>query len=258
MEDADQAQLIAIEDEGEDGEHGAITLGQPIEISLPMPGGQGFPPGMPSIMIKEELGAEFTRRMNRTKVDKLMSDIINVTDRRNHTAPESSRQGAQIRPRIIYIQDAVAMASTFDQWFPSLLKAVRARRRAGVAADERAEVVTQPTTIILGCTPSILHTSANLRAKHESESMAEADNQAGTTAERPSIPPALMNFLNGLRKGGNAANSGTANATGELWKGSEEDDVIGRKTRLKKRLRRFRLSDERYAASLSQLLKFIH
>jgi hypothetical protein len=235
--------MIAFEDEGEEGEH-AITFGQPIEISLPMPGHQGFPQGMPSVMIKEELGVEFTRRMNKTKIDKLMSDIVNVTDQRNHNAPESSKQGAQVRRRIIYIQDAVAMASTFDQWFPSLLKAVRARRRAGLSSKESNLAVSQPTTIVLGCTPSILHVSENLRVKRETEAMAEEGKQAAALPDRPPMPPALMNLLNGLRRGGSSG--GSENAADEAWKGSEEDDVLGRRTRLKKRLKRFRLSDERY------------
>lgn len=195
-------------------------------------------------MIKEELGAEYSRRMNKNKIDKLMSDIVNVTDQRNHTAPESSRQGAQVRRRIIYIQDAVAMASTFDQWFPSLLKAVRARRRAGLANNESSHVVSQPTTIVFGCTPSILHTSENMRARRESEATAEETHQAGATPDRPPMPPGLMNLLNGLRGGG--SNGRRENAADEAWRGSEEDDVLGRKTRLKKRLKRFRLSDERY------------
>lgn len=241
---SEQPQLIAFEDEGEEGEHGAITLGQPIEISLPMPGRQGFPSGMPSVMIKEELGAEYTRRMNKNKIDKLMSDIVNITGQRNHSTPESSKQGAQVRRRIIYVQDAVAMASTFDQWFPSLLKAVRARRRAGLANNESGHVVSQPTTIVLGCTPSILHTSENMRARREHEATAEESNPTAAAPDRPPMPPALVNLLNNLRGGG--SNGRRENAADEPWKGSEEDDVLGRKTRLKKRLKRFRLSDERY------------
>lgn len=194
--------------------------------------------------MKEDMMDEQTRRRNKAKVEKLFNDIVNVTDQRHRKAPESSSQGAQIKPRIIYIQDAVAMASTFDQWFPALLKAVRSRRRAGLASNEAQQNVSRPTTIVLGCSPSLLHTGTNLRAKSESDAMA-AEDQANAATERPPMPPALMNFLNGIRKGGKSGAGGASNDVGEPWKGSEEDDVIGRKRRLKRRLRRFRLSDER-------------
>ncbi|KAJ9106845.1 hypothetical protein QFC19_002973 [Naganishia cerealis] len=248
-EETEDPQYIAIEEDGEEGEHGGITIGQPIEISLPMPGGSAFSPpaGVPVMMMKADVADEAARKRNRAKVDKLFSDIVNVTDQRHHTAPESSSQGAQIKPRIIYIQDAVAMASTFDQWYPALLKAVRSRRRAGIASNEAG--VSRPTTIIFGCSPSLLHTGPNLRAKSETDALA-AEDQTNVATDRPPVPPALMNFLNGLRKGGKSGNNGSANDMGEPWKGSEEDDVVGRKRRLKRRLRRFRLSDERELRSL--------
>ena len=249
-QESEEPQLLAIEDEGEEGEHGGITIGQPIEISLPMIGGSAYQSGMSSMPTKAELGEQYIRHMNKAKVEKLMADIVNVTDQRNHMAPESSSQGAQVRPRIIYIQDAVAMASTFQDWFPALLKAVRARRRTGLPPNEAQHAVTRPTTIVLGCTPSILHSSVNLRAKKNSEALASAaENDSTVMADRPPIPPALANFLSSLR-GGKQGTSGTSSEAEELWKGSEEDDILGRKTRLKRRLRRFRLSDERYDLSL--------
>lgn len=246
-QDPEEPQLVAIEDEGEDGEHGGITIGQPIEISLPMLGGPAFQPSMSPLPTQSALGEQYVRQMNKGKVEKLMSDIVNVTDKRSHTAPESSSQGAQVRPRVIYIQDAVAMASSFEDWFPALLKAVRRRRRTGVDGKEMQHTVTRPTTIVLGCTPSLLHTSVNLRAKKNSEALASAaETDSPVTNDRPPIPPALANFLSSLRSGGKQGNGGSSNEDEELWKGSEEDDVLGRKTRLKRRLRRFRLSDERY------------
>ncbi|KAJ9122520.1 hypothetical protein QFC22_001949 [Naganishia vaughanmartiniae] len=250
-EETEDPPFIAIEEDVDESEHGGITIGQPIEISLPMPGGSAFspPPGMPVVMMKGDMADESTRRRNKAKVEKLFSEIVNVADQRYHNAPESSSQGAEIRPRVIYIQDAVAMASTFDQWFPALLKAVRARRRAGLASNEAQQNVLRPTTIVFGCSPSLLHTGANLRAKSESDAMA-AEDQANAVTDRPPIPPALMNFLNGIRKGGKSGGVNASNDVGEPWKGSEEDDVVGRKRRLKRRLRRFRLSDERELRAL--------
>ncbi|KAJ9098614.1 hypothetical protein QFC21_004261 [Naganishia friedmannii] len=251
-EETEDPPFIAIEEDGDESEHGGITIGQPIEISLPMPAGSAFSPpsGMPVVMMKGDMADEHIRRRNKAKIEKLFSDIVNVADQRHHNAPESSSQGAQIRPRIIYIQDAVAMASTFNEWFPALLKAVRARRRAGLAPNETQQAVSRSTTIVLGCSPSVLHTGANLRAKSESDAMAAEDQANATTTERPPMPPALMNFLNGIRKGGKSGSGGASNDVGEPWKASEEDDVVGRKRRLKRRLRRFRLSDERELRAL--------
>ena len=74
----------------------------------------------------------------------------------SETTSPSSSEPITPKPRIIYLKNAIDMAGTFStsssgsrpSWFSELLLAVQARREA-----------VGPTTIVLGLTPTLLHTA---------------------------------------------------------------------------------------------------
>lgn len=58
----------------------------------------------------------------------------------------------QSRPRLLYIRDFPTLAPSSSMWYPSLLNAVRQRRRGLLA---RTSIASSPVTIIFGMSPSI-------------------------------------------------------------------------------------------------------
>lgn len=239
----ESAEDLFDEEEGGEEEGHVFQIGQPFEIAIPFPGQGGrkaaFPPGM-AMMMQQQGKANAERH----KIDKLFYDIVNVNaaadaakgedvvpeNEAEHDDQKSSTPTS--KPRIIYVQDATAMSSTFPQWYPSLLSAVRQRRKTD-----------GPTTIVLGCSPSLLHTGPNLSKQKQ-------ENAEAPPSGPPGMPPNLAKLLGSLSRGGPGTQSTDKSRTDQLWMSSAEEDVLGRKRRFERRLRRFKPSNDRDLRSL--------
>jgi hypothetical protein len=255
----------AMEDEdgdsdGEEGDYEVVQEGQPIEIHVPFSpfGANGTSSGQRGVagpfgFIGGPAGsreAQQGKTDESSRVERLFQDIVNVESKTtSHNRPSSSQ-----RRRIIYVQDATAMASTFDQWFPALKEAVRARRTQ--SDPDGADPRLNPTTIVLGCNPSLLHVAPNMRKEAANVAAAAAAAQSGggspvgTVGIGISASPAVMRLLSG--SGGLFGNVGSSGSRrdqdDELWMSSDEDDVTGRRVRLGKRLKSISSQTERYVA----------
>jgi hypothetical protein len=110
--------------------------------------------------------------------------------------------------RIIMLESIEAMAASFDEWWPSLLEAVRGRRK-----DDR------PTVIVLASSPSLLlpHTAPLLSTE---------------SAAVRSLHPMLQEIAD--RFGGMVETKVDGDVP--IWWGSEERDVQGRQQRDQRRL----------------------
>lgn len=131
--------------------------------------------------------------------------------------------------RIILLESTAAMAETFSAWWPSLLEAVRQRRRGPAPKGKgkrAASVTTSPTTIVLSIPPSLLlpHTAH------------VADAQEGSAAEDAKARIRSVAEAIGANIGALNVDSGDKGEE-KLWWSSEEHDHDGRQQREERRLR---------------------
>lgn len=239
-----------------------VQDGRPLEIHIPIGrfsegGGSGprgpFGPFGPFASGSGSREAQQSKSEEKNRIEKLFRDIVNVEP----SASSDDQAGSSERRRIIYIQDATAMASTFEQWFPSLKAAVKARRSQ---AEGDAAGRSYPTTIVLGCNPSLLHVAPNMRKEEVNAAAAAAAAQSAynqptsgigfAISANPMLRAALSSSLGGPF-GGGAGILERRGRDGELWMSSEEDDVIGRRARLGKRLKGFNSQSERWVPQIS-------
>jgi hypothetical protein len=191
------------EDDNETGRHGAIVV-TPLSTRLPfgVPGSAQSEP--PAVAIKEEWVAFFAHWINQ------------------------GEQGVEDeRKRILLLESTESMASSFDEWWPSLLEAVRRRRRVEIPQGKGKSPtikLARPTTIILSSSPSLLlsHTSPPTPPREESEAAAR------------SLHPMLQEIAD--RLGGTVETKVEHHDSGPLWWGSMETDECGRNERDGKRL----------------------
>lgn len=133
--------------------------------------------------------------------------------------------------RIILLESTAAMAETFDAWWPSLLEAVRQRRRgpAPKGKGKRASTVTtHPTTIVLSVPPSLLlpHTAQAIESGPEGSQTVEENKE-----RIRSVVEALGANVSAIHvDGGDKGEE-------KLWWSSEEHDHEGRQRREERRLR---------------------
>lgn len=132
-------------------------------------------------------------------------------------------RGEQERPRVILLESIESMSSTFDEWWPSLVEAVRRRRREAVSEDDQESTykLRRPTTIVFSSSPSMLlsHTSA-----------VKDENDATASQVAPLVQAIADRF-------GGAIETKVENGeSSPVWWGSEELDEAGRKDRNGKRL----------------------
>jgi hypothetical protein len=140
--------------------------------------------------------------------------------------------GAAERRRIILLESIEGMSSTFDEWWPSLVEAVRRRRRVeaseGDSSEHKSLLATyklgRPTTIVFSSSPSMLlpHTLPPSATKEEAEAAASQ------------VAPFFQEIAD--RFGGTVETKVENADSGPLWWGSEEVDDVGRKDRNAKRL----------------------
>ncbi|TXT11022.1 hypothetical protein VHUM_01773 [Vanrija humicola] len=199
-----------MEEEEEDDEQGmAANFGRRVPAMLAVGGpGAGGSPFFSSNVQRE--GTEINE------------DWINFfTSLINMQLPEG--EGTPAPRRILLLESAAAMSETFEVWWPSLLEAVRRRRREPIPQKPTA---TQPTTIVLSVPPSLLlpHT-----ADSNSESREEIESQKDRIRS-------VVEQLGATVDAVHVVDGGDKNDE-KLWYSSEEHDHEGRKMREEKRLR---------------------
>jgi hypothetical protein len=140
-----------------------------------------------------------------------------------HWLDQTPKGSSPSRRRIILLESIEAMSSTFDQWWPSLVEAVRLRRRSAAPNGKQGRVA-RPTTIVFASSPSLLlpHTAPSAISTKDQESAVK------------SMHPMLQEIAD--RLGGTVETKVENNETGPLWWGSEEVDATGRRERNGRRL----------------------
>ena len=157
----------------------------------------------------------------------------------NRDSPTSDPSASTPRKRILLLESPEAMSATFDVWWPSLVEAVRQRRRGAHRLVDPstpqkkgskpktaiAYTLSHPTTIILGSSPSLL-------LPHTASVAPFPTGRFSENGQHP-IHPMLQEIAE--RFGGMVETKEIADAP-PLWWGSEEFDQIGRMQREQKRL----------------------
>lgn len=126
--------------------------------------------------------------------------------------------------RIIVLESIESMATTFDQWWPSLVEAVRRRRGEKAKGKKSTLTLAKPTTIVFASAPSLLlpHTSPSAASSKEQESAVKT------------LHPMLQEIAD--RLGGTVETKVENNDNNPLWWASEEVDKTGRRERNGRRL----------------------
>lgn len=241
-EDGEEGEEHEDEHEGDDDAgNSSHVISGPFEIAIPVGGnpgglgggGGGGRTGMGMMAVSgggqvgigmdepRDVGSEVDKEGMRRVFQELV-DLDGVSGQ-NGDAEQKTK------PRIIFVQHSTAMNASFSSWWWALTRAVRLRNASG-----------KPTTIVLSCTPSFLHLGPNLSLP--------APAAPAEPAENPGLPPGLgelMKAMKRMREGPGGGAGGQGKKEDEFWKGSEEEDKVGRRKRLRKRLAGFQLGDER-------------
>ncbi|KAF8201688.1 hypothetical protein BJ912DRAFT_1019567 [Pholiota molesta] len=90
-----------------------------------------------------------SRKPTASKLDVFFETLVNLPIPK---AAETASSEGSSRPRLIYIRDFPTLAHSSSLWYPSLLAAVKQRRRSLLS---RANLTTAPVTIIFGMTPPV-------------------------------------------------------------------------------------------------------
>nr|XP_018264327.1 uncharacterized protein I303_02492 [Kwoniella dejecticola CBS 10117]OBR86485.1 hypothetical protein I303_02492 [Kwoniella dejecticola CBS 10117] len=225
-----------IEQEEQDEQGGMPGMFASVPIAV-MGGGGMMPPGMGGMVEMEEDIPQ--GRINHEWVS-FFSKIINV----GHSQPG--------KKRIVLLESAITMAKSFPIWWPSLVEAVR-RRRKGVLAPSKAvkgasgktsdPSLVYPTSIILQCTPSLAlsHTAPAFASavrdedgslKEMEESHEELEDEESDHPQDPA-QAALAAIEEKFKSMGISVHSHVEvvkpRNDAKLWWGSEESDVNGRR-----------------------------
>jgi hypothetical protein len=92
---------------------------------------------------------QVSRKPTASKLDVFFETLVNLPIPK---AAETASSEGSSRPRLIYIRDFPTLAHSSSLWYPSLLAAVKQRRRSLLS---RANLTTAPVTIIFGMTPPV-------------------------------------------------------------------------------------------------------
>lgn len=91
-----------------------------------------------------------------SKIKVFFDTLINLPPK---PGPEGTSSTSRIRrPRLIYVRDFPTLAASSPSWYPTLLNAVRARRKGPLSRP--SSPITNPMTIIFGITPPITPSSS--------------------------------------------------------------------------------------------------
>ena len=114
-----------------------------------------------------------------SKLDLFFEALVNMP------CPEDSGGSAaslkKSRPRLIYIRDFPTLAPSSSSWYPSLLNAIRQRRRGLLARS--SNFTSAPATIIFGMSPSIAHPSPDSSSVSRSSLMSLFMNRASIPSQ---------------------------------------------------------------------------
>ena len=146
----------------------------------------------------------------------------------DETAKDASPPGSMPVPRIIYIRDYPTLAPSLSSWFQPLLSSVRAHRQGPIARP--TSPVTNPMTIVLGMTPSIVPPAPS------------SPSNAGN-------PTGLLRFLMNRGTVGVTNRRNDGNRPSDPWDESEAADKA-RERRLRERLRKWESGDPSFHEEL--------
>ena len=145
-----------------------------------------------------------------------------------------AKDGKASTKRIILLENVESMASTFDEWWPSLVEVVRRRRgdedwqrkwQFSNKDSNRRPPAQKPTTIIFSSSPSVLRSQTCPPMPTINQTAAAANSN---------IHPMLQEIAE--RIGGTVEGKVESNDNMPLWWGSEESDSVGRRERESRRL----------------------
>ncbi|KAF9483922.1 AAA-domain-containing protein [Pholiota conissans] len=106
-----------------------------------------LPKGL-SPFLGRSLISQMSRKSSPSKLDAFFETLVNMPI----PTAESAGSENKPRPRLIFIRDFPTLARSSSLWYPSLLSAVKQRRRGMLS---RSNLGAAPVTIIFGMTPSV-------------------------------------------------------------------------------------------------------
>jgi len=122
----------------------------PFIVAAPSRLSLNFPKALASMSGRVLMSPSSRKPPSPSKLDLFFDALVNMPCPKNLVDPSG-----QSRRRLIYIRDFPTLAPSSSLWYPSLLAAVRQRRR-GVFT-RPASLSSSPVTIIFGMSPSIAH-----------------------------------------------------------------------------------------------------
>lgn len=132
-------------DYGQEEAEGPVILTAPSRMSITIP------KALSTFAGRMVMPPSSRKPSSPSRLDLFFESLVNMPSPEDLT---SSAPGlAQNRPRLIYIRDFPTLAPSSSSWYPSLLNAVRQRRRGLLARS--SSISPSPVTIIFGMSPSI-------------------------------------------------------------------------------------------------------
>ncbi|KJA27516.1 hypothetical protein HYPSUDRAFT_941692 [Hypholoma sublateritium FD-334 SS-4] len=196
------------EEMSEDGD-ASFMFSAPSKMSLALPKTLPFP--FPS-----RVSPSSPRKVGPSKLDAFFEALVNMPVPPPPDASKALSIDSKARPRLVYIRDFPTLARSSSVWYPSLLSAVKQRRRS-------RNVNTSPVMIIFGMTPPV----------------------SPPANENPSGPSNLMSLLMNRNSSTSQVASSRKQEHANDWGESETAD-IAREKRLRSRLRKWEKSTAGY------------
>lgn len=198
----------SLEEMSEDGDASFMFSG-PSKMSLALPKTLPFP--FPS-----RVSPSSTRKAGPSKLDAFFEALVNMPVPPPQDTSQAPSIDGKTRPRLIYIRDFPTLTRSSSVWYPSLLSAVKQRRRS-------RNVNASPVMIIFGMTPPV--------------SPPANENSSG--------PSNLMSLLMNRNSSTSQVASSRKQEHANDWGESEGAD-IAREKRLRSRLRKWEKSTAGY------------
>ncbi|KAF9567522.1 AAA-domain-containing protein [Agrocybe pediades] len=206
--------------EFEDEEEGMPFMFTPARMAVTLP------KTLSSTSSRSLLSPGTRKIVSPSKLDTFFETVVNMPISSSEDKTEEvGPKGTKTRPRIIYVRDFPTLAPSSSTWYPSLLAAVRQRRKRILSRS--SNVTSSPIVIVFGMTPSIVSPSNS--------------SNSGSSQNT---------FMNLLINRNSSASSLPFNSRHEHthdWSESEAAE-IAREKRLRSRLRRW----EKNALSLNE------
>ncbi|KAH9484217.1 Spastin [Psilocybe cubensis] len=139
------------EDDLEEDEGSQLMFAAPTKVSFTLP------KILTSAVGRNLLAPNSRKPSSPSKLDTFFESLVNMP----LPAEELGESSLTVknRPRLIYIRDFPTLAPSSSTWYPSLLAAVRQRRKKILS--RISNTTSSPVTIIFGMTPSVTHPSSS-------------------------------------------------------------------------------------------------